>query len=190
MASVAIERKKYSLEEYLALDAASESRLEFHDGDVIAMAGGTFNHNFIAQNLLLTIRQFFNEKGCYVFMENVRLDIEHLNKYYYPDILLTCDEEDLESTKNVKNPVLIAEVISESTFKIDTKKKLKDYMLLRSLRYYIIVYQEDMYIEVFSRKTHTAVWTYQAFSESDELIELEELHFTFKVNEIYRNVKF
>jgi Uma2 family endonuclease len=90
----------------------------------------------------------------------------------------------------VKNPVLIAEVISESTFKIDTKKKLKDYTLLRSLRYYIIVYQEDMYIEVFSRKTHTAVWTYQAFSESDELIELEELHFSFKVNEIYNNVKF
>lgn len=97
-------KKHYTYQEYLELEEQSDSRFEFYHGEVFAMAGGSLNHNDIADNINGDIKAHFRPKGCRSFQEGIKVEVEKNGYYVYPDVVLTCDETDVTADYLVKNP--------------------------------------------------------------------------------------
>ena len=121
-----VQKKYISVEEYFEMEKHSEVRHEYYDGEVFAMAGTSLNHNEIIQNIAGILRPIFRPKGCKVLLESVKLEaIKHFY-YPYPDLMLTCDAEDMDAEYIIKKPTLIIEVLSKSSVLNDRVAKLYD----------------------------------------------------------------
>ncbi|MEM8560519.1 MAG: Uma2 family endonuclease [Bacteroidota bacterium] len=127
---------------YLAFDAASEARCEFWDGEIVAMAGESFNHAVVKDDLVAAMRSRF--PGCTVLSASLRVQAPGYKKsnYAYPDALVTCEPEQFDDTHQpptLLNPTLLVEVTSDSTRSVDMDAKLQAYFLIESLREYWVV---------------------------------------------------
>jgi Uma2 family endonuclease len=186
----ALEKLRYTLEEYLAIEDTAEERSEFYYGELFAMAGGTLNHNLIVQNIATVIRNQIRLKGksCKTFTENVKLELIKNNYYVYPDMMLTCQPLDLQSKRIIQNPVLVAEVLSESTKGYDESTKKDYYLHLSTLNYYLLIEQDTPHIKLYSRRQNE--WVYQSFESLTDTIQLPDLDISFQVEEAYLEVVF
>jgi Uma2 family endonuclease len=203
-AQAAIEKKHYTFEEYIQLEEKTGIRHEYHDGEVFAMAddvesgkgevfamaGGTKNHNYVAHNINSLLNSTFKSKGCRSFQENVKLEIDNGTQYIYPDILFSCSPEDLDAGFSVKNPVLIAEIISPSSETDDRGRKWRLYRRIASLRYYLLISQQQPYVELYSRKHTTALFQLQEFSSLEDIIHFPDLDFSISLQQIYDGIRF
>lgn len=128
-----------SLEEYLEIERQTAIRHEYRRGLVYAMAGGTDNHDRIAQNLLYLINSHLrNSPDCRFYSGNIKVNYQD-EFYYYPDAFVTSDSRD----RYVKRyPKLIAEILSSSTQTFDLGKKFTDYQKIDSLEEYLLIFQE------------------------------------------------
>lgn len=180
--------KKYSVEEYFELEAISEKRHEFYNGEIFAMAGATLNHNRLIRKIGSVLdRQL--KKGCDVFAENVKLEAIRDTYYAYPDLMLTCEPNDLKQKLFIRRPSLIIEVLSESTIRYDRDFKLRQYKAIRSVQYYMLVSQNEVRIELYSR-LNDFQWQYEDFVEHNQTINLEKLDIKLSVAEVYNNIIF
>lgn len=139
--------------EYLELEASSEQRYEFVDGVVYAMAGGTPEHARLAAALIAELRAALSPKGCAVYTSDLKLRIEATNRTTYADVVVICGPErtsDIDRTA-VVNPTVIVEVLSPSTEASDRGEKWRHYQRIDSLREYVLVSQDEPYVEVFRR---------------------------------------
>lgn len=182
------EKKIYTFEEYLALEEASETRYEYWDGEVFAMAGTTRRHNVLVQNLTRLLYPFVRKNGCQTFAESVKQEIWRHRRYVYPDVIYTCDPDDIEADdgKSVKNPSLLIEVLSDSTRGVDLHTKRLAYINIASLKAYIVLAQKICEAEVFERTT--PFWSYRVFNNLNDSIQLETLGIELRLSEIYENV--
>lgn len=128
-------------EEYFALEAQSETRYEYLDGEVFAMADASASHNLIKGNLIAALRPSAHQRGCRVFDENMRLAVQDGVYYTYPDVFIGCDPADRRDPYLMRHPVLIAEILSPVTAKYDRTEKFGRYQQLPSLRHYLLVAQ-------------------------------------------------
>ena len=108
------DRPSMSAEEYLAWEPTQEERYEYWDGEVVAMSGGTRNHNRIAFNFSKLLDDALVDRPCEVYITDVKVQVEPGQKYFYPDVVVTCDEHD-NDPQLVQFPSLIIEVLSPST---------------------------------------------------------------------------
>jgi Uma2 family endonuclease len=182
--------KKYSFNEYMALEEKSEERHDFYHGELYAMAGATAKHHQICQNINATLRDRFKPHGCFISMEGVRLELTKEEFYLYPDLFLTCDERDKDNNLFKKHPSIIFEVLSDSTALYDKHVKLKYYKKIESLHYYVLVSQSEIMVEVYARIENSQIWKYQTFENLDEVIEFERLEFSLNVADIYDGLGF
>ncbi len=183
-----VEKKRYTIEEYFALEETSEIRHEYFDGEIFAMAGGTLNHNRLTRRVANSIeRQAKNH--CAVFTENVKLEVIRDFYYPYPDVMLTCNPFDLRQKNKIAHPSLIVEVLSTSTEKYDKTVKLKKYKAIASVQYYMLVSQYEMSVELYSRVSD-ALWTYEEFTEPNATINLDKLEINLSLSDIYENIVF
>lgn len=182
------EKKRYTVEEYFALEEKSEVRHEFFDGEIFAMAGTTLNHNRIAQNVGFSLRKS-KKNHCDIFIENVKLEAIKNFFYPYPDVMLTCNPFDLRERNKIAHPSLIVEVLSTSTEMYDKTTKLKKYKSIPSVQYYMLVSQYETSVELYSR-VNTDLWNYQEFTKQNAEIHLEDLDITISLSEIYENIIF
>ncbi len=180
----------YSYEEYVAIDEASESRYEYLHGGIFAMAGSSLDHNSIALSLASELRSKLKAKGgkCKPFMSDARLQIEFCKRYYYPDVVVSCSEADLASKKEIKEPTLIAEVLSESTEGKDTREKLMAYLQLESLEYYLILAQDKIEITLYE-KTEIG-WVLHFFTKDSDIIQLKKMDISLAVKDLYEGISF
>lgn len=188
-----IEKKRYTVEEYFALEETSEIRHEYFDGEIFALAGTTLNHNRIAQNIGFSLRKS-KKNHCDVFIENVKLEAIKDFYYPYPDVMLTCNQFDLKEKNKIAHPSLIVEVLSSSSGtppaeKYDKTTKLKKYKAIASVQYYMLVSQYEMSVELYSR-VNDFLWHYEEFTEQNTIIYLEKLEITISLSEIYENIVF
>lgn len=183
-----VEKKRYTIEEYFALEETSEIRHEYFDGEIFAMAGTTLNHNRIAQNVGFSLRKS-KKSHCDIFIENVKLEAIKDFYYPYPDVMLTCNPFDLRQKNKIAHPSLIVEVLSTSTEKYDKTVKLKKYKAIASVQYYMLVSQYEMSVELYSR-VNDALWTYEEFTEPNAMINLEKLEIILSLSDIYENIVF
>lgn len=110
----ATQLRRYTAEEYFALEEAGETRHGFFEGEVFAMAGAGIAHNTLAHNIALACRQVLRGKKCWVQMEAVRLAVEENRHYAYPNVMVSCDPHDPHESQQLHSP-LIVEVLSPST---------------------------------------------------------------------------
>ena len=180
------QRRRYTPEEYFALEASSEERHEYFDGKVFAMAGGTKSHNLIAHNFTVALRGSLRGTGCQVFMEDVRLAVQDDFHYTYPDVVVTCDPADRRDPYFIRQPVLIIEVLSPSTADYDRSQKFKQYKKIAALRHYILVSQTAWVLEWF-RRDDAGQWIYTVFSDPADVLEILELNLRLPLADVYED---
>ncbi|WP_088239575.1 Uma2 family endonuclease [Calothrix rhizosoleniae] len=175
-------------QEYLEWEANQELRYEYIDGEVVAMTGGTKPHNRIALNLATSLDRFLTEKGCDIYIADVKVQIASLNSYHYPDIVVTCDSRDKQSNEWVEYPCLIVEVLSPSTEAFDRGNKFNRYRQLSTLKEYVLIQSTEISVDCF-RQNEQGLWVYYHYT-AKEILTLESLGFSISIEDLYRRVNF
>ena len=173
-----LQRKKsiFTPAEYLGMEEKTDYKSEYYNGEIFAMAGGTPDHNSIAVNLAGELRQLLRHKPCRVFTSDLRLLVERSGLYTYPDAMVICGKIQLVEgrTDTVTNPILIVEVLSESTRDYDRGTKFNFCKQIPTLQEYILVESEKPLVECF-RRADGDKWTMEMYEGLDALARLESI---------------
>lgn len=118
----------------------------------------------------------------------IRYDrIETLNRFYYPDIMVTCEPKDQETSTYKRFSCLIVEVLFNSTEAFDRRDKFIDYQTLNTLQEYVLINTKQQRLDCF-RRTNENLWVYQSYSIAQETFELKSVNFTGSLKSLYENV--
>jgi Uma2 family endonuclease len=188
-------KKKFSIEEYLLFEEQAEQKHEYLNGNVLPMSGETIEHNQISGNLLRIIGNELIAVGkmCQVLSSDMKIWIEMAQRFVYPDVTVICNEPQLYKDRRdaINNPLLLVEVLSESTEAYDRGKKFERYSLLPSLREYVLVSQYEPVVEVFFRDhTRPADWQYHRETGLEAQVQFHSIDCKFTLKEIYHLVQF
>jgi Uma2 family endonuclease len=181
------DRTLMTVEEYFAWEETQEERHEYWDGEVITMSGGTKFHNRVALNFFKQLDTAFGEGPCEVFTSDIRVRVEPRRKYFYPDVVVSCDDREDEELY-VNYPCLIVEVLSPTTESIDRGIKFAKYQQILSLKEYVLVQVLQPGVEVYQR-TDRGKWIYSSYGMDDRIL-LESVNVEVAVADLYRQVKF
>ena len=176
-------------EEYLQLEETSPIKHEYIDGQAYAMAGTTDTHNTIALNLASLIRNHLRGTDCRVYFADIKAKIEKRNRFYYPDLLVTCDPKDRETSTYKRFPKLIIEILSDSTEAFDRGDKFNDYQTLDSLQEYVLVDSKQQRVEIYQRDT-AGRWFYQSHTPITQNIPLQSIDLNLDFIALYEDVEF
>jgi Uma2 family endonuclease len=176
-----------TLEEYFELEERDpDTRHEYVDGYVYAMAGGTFNHNTISANIHRILWNRLRGSSCRVYNSDMKVHIAE-KRYWYPDVTVSCDPGDRGTGQVLVSPRVVIEVLSPSTEMKDRTWKLKHYLACPTIEEYLLVDAKSQRVEIYRREKTT--WRYSAFEAGDE-IELLSLGVHFPIEEAYVDVEF
>ncbi|MEY2984532.1 MAG: hypothetical protein RLZZ568_1149 [Cyanobacteriota bacterium] len=178
---------RLSVEEYLALEETSPVKHEYIDGQVFAMAGTTDRHNVIAGNLYALIRGHLRGSDCRVYFADLKVRLEQLNRFYYPDLLVTCDRRDGETATYKRFPKLIIEILSDGTEAFDRGDKFNDYQTLDSLTEYGLVNSKTQRVEIFQRQGNHH-WQYQAYTAPNAQVHFASIDLVLPLSDVYEDV--
>lgn len=175
-----------SPDEYLEQELESPVKREFVDGAVYAMAGASERHNLVAGNLFALLHAHLPDR-CKVFTADMKLRVkaEAATLFYYPDLMISCAEIDSNRYFH-ERPILLGEVLSPSTERVDRTEKFDAYRRIPSLMEYVLADQDTPKVEVFRRR---AGWAREVYFPDDRLT-LESAALEMTVAQIYRRVKF
>jgi Uma2 family endonuclease len=174
--------------QYLEIERAAEFKSEFFDGEMFAMAGGSRRHSLIASNLISKLRSRLKGKPCAVFNSDLRIKIEETGLYTYPDASVVSGPSKpvTNADDTLVNPVLLAEVLSDSTEAYDRGRKFEQYHKIPSLREYLLISQNEPHVELMVRVERE--WILREASGSNGTIELPTLGITLSLAEVYLKV--
>jgi len=186
----ALRKPWFSPQEYLALERAAETRSEYVDGEIFAMAGGTLRHALIAANSVREIGNGLKDRPCLAVGSDMKVWIESANTFAYPDVSGLCGPvEPYDGLKDAyTNPSFIIEVLSDSTELYDRTGKFHRYQTLSSVREYILIAQASMAVDVFRRQG--AEWLYHSLHQPGDLLKIDSVECAIPLAEVYRNVDF
>jgi Uma2 family endonuclease len=176
-------------DEYLQMEAQSPVKHEYIDGQIYARAEASDPHVTIAGNLATLLRSHVRGSGCRVYISDMKARIEALNRFYYPDVLVTCDPRDLETPTYKRFPTLIVEVLSDSTEAFDRGDKFADYQTLESLREYVLINTKRQRVECF-RRNDEGLWVLQFYTPQQASFRLDSIGFEGTLDALYENVVF
>ncbi len=142
--------EKVSLAEYLAWENEQETRNEFYRGEIFAMVGTRRVHGLVVTNLLAALKLHLRGSKCRAFVEALKVQPSD-DAIFYPDVFVTCDEADLKTDMIFRRPLLVVEVLSESTQAYDRGLKFSAYRQIDALREYLHVDPVSRHVEVFRR---------------------------------------
>ena len=173
--------------EYIAAEVVSQVRHEFLDGDVWEMAGGTPEHGALAAALIRELGATLRGKPCRVYTSDVRLRVVATGLSTYPDVSVVCGGLDTaaEDPDAITNPVVLVEVLSDSTEAYDRGAKAAHYRRIPSLREHVLVAQDEPRVEVY-RRADGGRWELIE-TRPGEVVELASLGVRLEVSAIYAN---
>jgi Uma2 family endonuclease len=175
-----------SVEEYLAIDGASDVRFEYVSGELRMLAGRSRNHSLIAHNLHGLLHEHLRGTPCAAYTSDIRVQVAQ-DRYYYPDVTVSCDENEEENA--LHSPKVIFEVLSPSTEAIDRIEKLEAYRGLPSVEDYVLVSSERQAVEVHHRDSRGNFWITRIYGPGDT-VKIESLDAEFLMDEIYERTRF
>ena len=176
-----------SPEDYLEGERVSPIKHEYRGGHVYAMVGAKKPHIIIANNLITLFNNYLEPTPCIVLNSDIKVRLEEANCYYYPDVAVTCDERDTDSTEDfILYPKLVIEVLSPSTAAFDRGEKFADYQTSPFLREYVLVNQSQMSVECF-RLSESGDWVSQTYGQGEE-VYFVSIDFRCDIAYIYRKV--
>lgn len=178
-----------TVEEYLQVEEQSNIKHEYIDGYIYAMAGALDQHVTIALNLASLLRNHLRGSGCRVYIADMKARIESLNRFYYPDVMVTCDRRDQETPGYKRFPCLIVEVLSNSTEAFDRGDKFADYQTLESLQEYVLINTKRQRVECF-RRNEQGLWVLQSYTSEHQSFRLNSVDFKETMAALYEDVVF
>lgn len=181
---------KVSAEEYLALDRAAEVRSEFLDGEMIAMSGGSANHSTLKVNLTREISTILLGSSCQVFNSDLRIRVSS-RMYAFPDLTVVCGKPQLADGRRdiLLNPKVIFEVLSPSTERYDRGLKLHHYRAIETLQDYVLVSQDQILIEQYTRG-EAGVWSFRDYQTAEDTLLIPSIGVSLPLARIYERVEF
>ena len=178
-----------SIADYFVFAEKSEAKHEYARGRVYAMSGGSVRHGVITVNISTDLNIQLEDKDCRVASSDVRVKVEAMESYRYPDVMVYCGDEDYADERNdtLKNPLVIVEVLSPSTALKDRNEKLDEYLQSTTLQEYVLVTQHEAKVEVFSRH-ESGKWLYDKYKGLEASLLLASIDCTLDLSRIYRKV--
>jgi len=186
-------KRRYTIAEYLQMEEKARDRHEFHDGEILAMSGGTYGHSRINTQLLIALGNRLKGKSCHPLDSNMRVRIATRWDYLYPDISVVCgkpqfDPADPKKT-TILNPRVVVEVLSESTELYDRGGKFDLYRQIPSLQEYILVSQTQPLVETFRRRSK-GTWLFDSAKGLKATVKLPSLKIALPLRDIYAGMEF
>lgn len=184
---IAVEKRVISPEEYLATERQALDKSEFFNGEIIPVAGATFNHNRINENLSIAIGTLLEEATCQSFSSDMRVHLPATGLYAYPDIVIVCGEPELlpGGFDNLLNPVVLIEVMSEGTEDYDRGRKFLRYRSIPSFQEYILIDSQRVAVEVW-RKNDLGQWTLtEQPTDAFGQFTIQTINLTLSLSKIY-----
>ena len=181
----------YSPEEYFELETQAEYKSEYFAGQIIPMAGGKPNHNKISLNLSSALNFALRGTSLDIFMSDLRLWIPNCHLYTYPDVMVVNTPlvfaENRQDT--IVNPLMITEILSDSTEKYDRGDKFRMYRTIPSFREYLLISQTAMQVEKFT-KNDANQWVLSEYAGNEAKIIFDSFEFEISLDELYDRVEF
>jgi Uma2 family endonuclease len=180
-----------SPQEYLAQERLADFRSEFYGGEVFAMAGTSWEHTRIKDNVAREAGNQLKYGPCVVATSDLRVKVDATGLYTYPDLVVVCDEPQFEDTEfdTLLNPRVIMEVLSDSTEKYDRGTKFGHYRQLPSVQEYVLIAQDRPLVERYVRQTDDT-WLLTVFSDLTQTFGFGTVAVQIPLAEIYLGVKF
>ena len=184
--------KSYSIQEYLEFEATSELKHEYENGLILEMSGGTINHGVISDNIYNALRQRIRKSGsgCKTYSDNIKVRIEDLNQFVYPDAMVICGgiERSDKDAESVTNPKVIVEVLSKSTVGYDRGDKFHKYRQLDSFQEYILIDQYQYVVETFY-KNEQGFWEISRVESLENELHVKSFGFSISMSELYEDTE-
>lgn len=176
--------------EYLEFEEKSETKHEYVDGKVYAMAGAGWNHNVITQSTSTTLDVQLLNTPCVVVSSDLRLKVESKKvSFRYPDVMVVCGEPQFVENRvdTINNPTVIVEVLSSSTAFEDHNVKLEEYMRIDTVQEYVLISQDEAKIVRFKRHS-SSEWLYLKVTGLDNSLELPSINCKLDLATVYKKV--
>lgn len=185
------EKKIYTPEEYLDLEVNADIRHEYINGEIIPIAGGTPNHNEITSILNAMLRVILKGKPYSIFVADQRLWIPKFGMYTYPDVMVVSKPLELQTgrTDTIVNPVMIAEVLSNSTKSYDKDEKFAAYRTIPTFQEYLLIDQYTQQVEQYS-KTDPNKWIFSEYNSPENCLKLESIPLEIPLADLYSDIEF
>ena len=178
-----------SVEDYLSGELVSEAKHEYLGGVVHAMAGVKVGHNRVTGNILRFMGNSLDGKPCEPFGSDmkVRIELPEQTRFYYPDVMVVCDSLGDDETYQDK-PVVVVEVLSESTKRVDMGEKRSAYRAVSTLRVLLLVDPEKLHVTVDRRRENGGFDT-EYYTARDQVISLPEVSAEIRLEDIYSGLE-
>jgi Uma2 family endonuclease len=186
---------EFSVEEYLKHEAESDSKYEYQNGQIFALAGGTINHGLLCANIYSEIRNELRQSNsnCKPLSSEIKLHVksDKYNSFLYPDTMVICGELEESDTNQhaVKNPVLIVEVLSKSTADYDRGDKFHIYRQIPNLQEYVLIEQDKYVVDIHYKNPKSDLWRITRIEGKDSIINLQSLNIFISMENLYFDVK-
>ena len=182
---------KMTLEEYFEFDKNAEGNFEYFDGEIFEMSGVSPDHARIERNVGFRLTQRSFDKGCELFPANLRIKPKNSLTYRYPDLSVVCGGAkfvEIGGLQCLTNPILIVEVLSDSTEKFDRGDKFVEYKSIESFSEYLLLSTTGVRATLF-QKHRERFWLHSDYS-AGETFHLNTLDIDLNIDELYQGVEF
>lgn len=188
--AVSYNNKKYTIEEYLEMEEASQEKHEYYQGEIFAMSGPKVTHNLIAMNTATLLAIKLKGTPCRPFNSDQRIHIEKNSLFTYPDISIICGDIETRDNDdwNILNPTVIIEILSPSTRDYDHGLKFQLYRDIPSLKEYILIDSESIHLEVFFLNDR-GNWELKEYKSIEDSFALNSIQVKLELKEVYEGTK-
>ena len=179
-----------SPEEYVALEQQLGVKHEYHDGQMFAMEGVSLSHGRIQVNLIHRVAEGLSERFCIAYPSSVRIVIEAANMATYPDLSIVCgpEQEAKAFRPCITNPSVLFEILSPAKEHYVWGAKFDQYRKLDSLREYVLIWQNEMAVDLF--RLENGKWVFHPMRGEDAVLSLASAGIEIPLSDIYRDVNF
>ncbi len=175
--------------EYLDLERKSETKSEFLNGEMFAMTGASLKHNRISGNVFATFHAQLRGKSCEAHTNDMRVRAHATDLFTYPDVVVVCGQPEMDDDEadTLLNPKLIVEVLSKSTENYDRGTKFAHYRTIPSLTDYILIAQESVHVEHFTRQGDGR-WLLSETDDPASVLDLPSIGCRLALSDAYERV--
>ncbi len=185
-------KKHYSVKEYFAILKDSDLRVEYLNGEIRFMAGGTHKHSLLCNNAGSALNQALKGKPCVSYNSDLQVFIEKRSSYVMPDASVICGKPEVsENDKNsITNPTVVVEVTSKSSKSYDYGEKFHLYRGIESLKQYVVISQEKPEVIIHTKKEGIDIWQFKTYENLEDTIYLESIDVSVLMSDLYENITF
>ncbi len=183
--------KYISPDEYLAMEETASYKSEYYRGEIFAMAGASFNHIQIVSNVSSDLSRALRNTNCYAMMNELRVWVKTKDLFVYPDVTVVCGKPVFYENRNdtIINPLVIVEVLSDSTKNYDRGEKFEFYRAIPTFQEYILIDQYRVHVEHFFIDAEKK-WGLLEFNKLSDVLKLTKIDFQISIQDIYHRVEF